>query len=100
MSNRSLGLRDALHAYLLRTGVREPPLYRRLREETARDPPSITKGGIEVGNDTWIGYGAILRDGVRMGEGAVIGAGAVVMRAVEPGGIVAGNPARVIGVRS
>ncbi|HHB11903.1 MAG TPA: O-methyltransferase [Chromatiales bacterium] len=38
MSRRSLGLSDALHAYLLRTGVREPPLLSRLREETARDP--------------------------------------------------------------
>ncbi len=38
MSNRSLGLSEALHAYLLETGVREPPLLRRLREETARDP--------------------------------------------------------------
>jgi predicted O-methyltransferase YrrM len=38
MSNRSLGLSDALHAYLLEVGVREPDLFRRLREETARDP--------------------------------------------------------------
>lgn len=38
MSNRSLGLSDALHAYLVEVGVREPALFRRLREETARDP--------------------------------------------------------------
>ncbi len=38
MSNRTLGLTDALHAYVLGAGVREPSLLQRLREETARDP--------------------------------------------------------------
>ncbi|HHB11905.1 MAG TPA: acyltransferase [Chromatiales bacterium] len=65
-----------------------------------RQQPLTTKGGIEIGDDVWIGYGAILLDGVRVGAGAVIGAGAVVTRSVEPEAIVAGNPARVIGMRS
>jgi predicted O-methyltransferase YrrM len=38
MSNTSLGLPDDLHEYLLRIGVREPPLLARLREETAALP--------------------------------------------------------------
>ena len=76
MSRRSLGLSDALHAYLLRTGVREPPLLSRLREETARDPMARmqiapeqgrfmellvsilgTRRAIEVG--TFTGYSAL-----------------------------------------
>jgi caffeoyl-CoA O-methyltransferase len=40
MSNQSHGLSDALHAYLLEHGTREPDVMRRLREETARHPKS------------------------------------------------------------
>jgi predicted O-methyltransferase YrrM len=38
VSNKSIGLSDELHAYLLRVGVREPDILRRLREETASLP--------------------------------------------------------------
>src|SRR5919106_678754 len=38
MSNRSIGLDEDLHAYLLTTGVREPEVLTRLREETASMP--------------------------------------------------------------
>ncbi len=38
MSNKTLGLSDALQAYLMRVSLREPPLLARLRKETARDP--------------------------------------------------------------
>jgi predicted O-methyltransferase YrrM len=38
MSNVSVGLPPELHAYLLRHGVREPDILRRLREETASLP--------------------------------------------------------------
>ena len=40
MSNRSHGLSDALHGYLVETGVREPPALARLREETRQHPRS------------------------------------------------------------
>lgn len=38
MSNKTLGLSDAVYAYLTRQSLRESPLLARLREETARDP--------------------------------------------------------------
>jgi predicted O-methyltransferase YrrM len=38
MSNKSIGLPDDLQAYLVRVGVREPAVLRRLREETAKLP--------------------------------------------------------------
>ncbi len=47
----------------------------------------------------WVGLRAIIMPGVRIGEGSIVGAGAVVTKSCEPGSIVAGNPARVIGKR-
>ena len=38
MSNRSISLTDSLYEYLLEVSLRESPLLRRLREETASDP--------------------------------------------------------------
>ncbi len=52
---------------------------------------------IWIGDDVFIGARAIILKGVRIGSAAVIGAGAVVARDIEPGQIVAGNPARPIG---
>lgn len=49
-----------------------------------------------VGNDVWIGYGAIILAGVHIGDGAVIGAGAVVTKDVQAYNIVGGVPAKVI----
>lgn len=49
-----------------------------------------------IGNDVWIGTGAILLDGVQVGDGAIIAAGAVVTKDVEPYSIVGGIPAREI----
>jgi phosphonate metabolism protein (transferase hexapeptide repeat family) len=49
-----------------------------------------------IGNDVWIGHGAILLPGVTIGDGAVVGAGAVVTKNVAPYTIVAGVPARVL----
>jgi maltose O-acetyltransferase len=54
---------------------------------------------VRIGNDVWIGAGAIILKGVNIGNGAVIGAGAVVTRHVRPNEKVAGVPARVIGSR-
>lgn len=55
-----------------------------------------TKGRTVIGNDVWIGHGAMVVSGVTVGDGACIGAGAVVSKDVPPYAIVAGNPARVV----
>ncbi|WOB44871.1 CatB-related O-acetyltransferase [Thermoleptolyngbya oregonensis NK1-22] len=54
------------------------------------------KGDTIIGNDVWIGYGAMLMPGVQVGDGAIIATGAVVTRNVEPYAIVGGNPAALI----
>lgn len=54
---------------------------------------------VVIGRDVWIGWGAVVLSGIDVGDGAVVAAGAVVVANVEPFSIVAGNPARVVGVR-
>lgn len=51
---------------------------------------------VTIGEDVWIGGGAIICPGVTIGDGAVIGAGSVVTRDVPPRVLAAGNPCRVI----
>ena len=48
---------------------------------------------VKIGNNVWIGAGAIILPGVRIGDNAVIGAGAVVTKDVERNQLVAGTPA-------
>jgi acetyltransferase-like isoleucine patch superfamily enzyme len=52
---------------------------------------------VTIGDDVWIGYGAIVLSGVDIGRGAIVAAGAVVTHVVGPYEIVAGNPAQAIG---
>jgi len=40
--------------------------------------PSLSKGGIRLGDDVWLGAGVIVLDGASVGQGTVVGAGAVV----------------------
>ena len=56
-------------------------------------------GNVRIGDDVYIGSGALIRNGVPghplvIGRGATIGMGAVVTRDVPPGVTVVGNPAR------
>lgn len=51
---------------------------------------------VTIGNDVWIGHGAIVLAGRSIGDGAVIAGGAVVTKDVAPYTIVGGNPARPI----
>ena len=59
--------------------------------------PGIRSAPIRIGDDVWIGAGAMILKGVSIGDAAVIGAGSVVTKDVPSGTIVAGNPAREVG---
>ena len=51
---------------------------------------------VTIGEDVWIGAGAILCPGVEVGAGSVIGAGSVVAKSIPAGVMAAGVPCRVI----
>ncbi|MFJ4836443.1 sugar O-acetyltransferase [Streptomyces sp. NPDC088747] len=51
---------------------------------------------ITIGNNVWLGGGAIVLPGVSIGDNAVIGAGAVVTKDVPEGVVAVGNPARPV----
>jgi virginiamycin A acetyltransferase len=54
---------------------------------------------LEVGEDVWIGFGAVVLSGCRVGRGAIVAAGAVVVSDVPPYAVVAGQPASQVGMR-
>jgi len=54
---------------------------------------------VVIGDDVWIGHGAVVLHGVRIGNGAIVGAGSLVTRDVPPYAIVVGSPAKVLRLR-
>ena len=65
-----------------------------MRQAGVQEPPFES---VTLGDDVWVGAGAVLLRGARIGNGAVIGAAAVVDFEVPANAIVAGNPARIVG---
>ena len=71
---------------------------------TAQHPldPEQRKTGVEyaspvrIGNNVWVGGGAIINPGVTVGDNVVIGSGSVVTKDVPDNTVVAGNPACII----
>jgi maltose O-acetyltransferase len=51
---------------------------------------------ITIGDNVWLGGGAIVCPGVTIGDNTVVGAGAVVIRDLPADVVAVGNPARVV----
>jgi maltose O-acetyltransferase len=51
---------------------------------------------IRIGNNVWIGGGAIISAGVTVGDNTTIGAGSVVVKDIPANAVAVGNPCRVI----
>jgi len=49
---------------------------------------------IIIGDNVFLGAGAIILPGVKVGDGAIIGAGSIVTKDIQPYTVVAGNPAK------
>jgi galactoside O-acetyltransferase len=56
----------------------------------------ITREGIIIEDNCWLGHGVTVLDGVTIGEGSIIGAGAVVSKDIPPYSVAVGVPAKVI----
>ncbi len=69
------------------------------RVDVPIDAQGVTREGIVIEDDCWLGSGCIILAGVRIGRGAVVAAGSVVTRDVPPYAVVAGVPARVVRMR-
>lgn len=51
---------------------------------------------IAIGDDVWIGAGAIILPGVSIGAGTTVGAGSVVTKPLPENVVAVGNPARIV----
>jgi len=58
--------------------------------------PSISKGGITIEDDVWIGASSTILDGVKIGTGAVIGAATLVHKRIKPYTVSLGVPAQLV----
>ncbi|RFZ92821.1 acyltransferase [Mucilaginibacter conchicola] len=56
----------------------------------------VTRKGVVIQDNCWIGANVIILDGVTVGEGCVIAAGSVVIKSVPANSVVGGVPAKVI----
>lgn len=57
-------------------------------------PGARLAGGTEVDDRAWVGVGSSVRQLTKVGADAIVGAGSVVVKNVNAGAVVIGNPAR------
>ena len=70
------------------------------RRDPVRNTGNCRSEPVTIGDDVFIGAGAIILKGVRIGDRTVVGAGAVVtLREIPADSVVAGNPARILAAR-
>lgn len=60
----------------------------------------LSKRGIEIGEDVWIGCGVRVLDGVKIGRGSIVGAGSVVNKSLDEYSIAVGIPAKAFKSRN
>jgi serine acetyltransferase len=77
---------DNSHGTFTRDNLETAPVEREL----------ISKGGVVIGDNVWIGCNACIMPGVHIGDGAIVGANSVVTKDVPSHCMVVGAPAKII----
>lgn len=99
-ANFNLTLVDDTHIYVGNNVMFAP----NVTVATAGHPilPKLRKKGLQfnmpvtIGNNVWVGAGAILLPGVTIGDNSVIGAGSIVSKDIPANVVAVGNPCRVL----
>lgn len=60
----------------------------------------VNRKGIVVGNNVWIGSGAVFLDGAKIGNGCIIGANTLLNSVYPDNCVIVGNPGRIIKLRT
>jgi acetyltransferase-like isoleucine patch superfamily enzyme len=68
-------------------------------DQAIMDQGAYSRGEIIIGENSWIGAGAIILDGVKLGKGVIVGAGSVVTKDAPDYAVLAGTPARILHMR-
>ena len=91
---------DRSHCWLIRIGdnvTLAPRVHILAHDASMWNALGYAKiGYVEIGDNVFIGAGAIVLPGVKIGNDVVIGAGSVVAHDIQNNAVVAGNPARFI----
>ena len=70
----------------------KPPLSDGLKKHDCKTQTAP----VIIGNNVWIGGGAIILPGVTIGDNVVIGAGSIVTKSIPDNVIAVGSPCRVV----
>lgn len=70
--------------------------FREMKKDGSFEFCKTQTAPVHIGNNVWIGGGAIIMPGVTIGDNVVIGAGSVVTKDIPSNKIAYGNPCRVI----
>lgn len=86
LTGRFVLITDNSHGRLSVEEGRIPPIERQL----------MTKGGIYIGNNVWIGDKSTILSGVHIGDNVIVASNSVVTKDVPCNCLVAGSPARIV----
>lgn len=86
LTGRWVTITDNSHGHFKMQELEIPPSLR----------PIVSKGGVSIGKNVWIGDKATILPNVNIGDGVVVAANSVVTTNIPSNTLVAGIPARII----